>query len=127
MPSTVDYHLPGLHVRERVLPVPLDWDRADGPSIDLFVRELADPEKRAEDLPLLTYLQGGPGGANPRPVDRSGWIDEALRTHRVVLVDQRGTGGSTPLEAVDLAGVSDAPAAARHPPPLPPHSIAPHL
>src|SRR4051794_487760 len=114
MPSTVDYHLPGLHVRERVLPVPLDWDRPDGPSIDLFVRELVDPDKRDEDLPLLTYLQGGPGGANPRPVDRSGWIDEALRTHRVVLVDQRGTGGSTPLEAVDLAGFSDAAAAADH-------------
>lgn len=114
MPSTVDYHLPGLHVRERVVPVPLDWDRPDGPSIDLFVRELVDPERRDEDLPLLTYLQGGPGGANPRPVDRSGWVDEALRTYRVVLVDQRGTGRSTPLEAADLTGFPDASAAADH-------------
>ncbi|GAA2032350.1 alpha/beta fold hydrolase [Terrabacter terrae] len=114
MPSTVDYHLPGLHVRERVVPVPLDWARPDGPSVDVFVRELVDPEKRDEELPLLTYLQGGPGGANPRPVDRSGWVDEALRTHRVVLVDQRGTGASTPLEAVDLAGFADAAAAADH-------------
>ncbi|MEW1953152.1 alpha/beta fold hydrolase [Terrabacter sp. NPDC080008] len=114
MPSTVEYHLPGLHVRERTVPVPLDWDDADGASIELFVRELVDPERRDDDLPLLAFLQGGPGGANPRPVDRSGWIDEAVRTHRVVLVDQRGTGRSTPLEAVDLAELPDAKAAADH-------------
>jgi pimeloyl-ACP methyl ester carboxylesterase len=107
----LDYHLPGLHVRELVVPVPLDWDDPAGPSIEVFVRELVDPDKRDDDLPLLVYLQGGPGGANPRPVDRSGWIDEALRTHRVVLSDQRGTGRSTPLEAADLEGLSDAAAA----------------
>lgn len=114
MPSTAEYHLPGIHVREHVVPVPLDWGRADGEHIEVFVRELADPEKRSEDLPLLVYLQGGPGGECPRPLDRSGWIDEALRTHRVVLVDQRGTGRSTPLEAIDLAAFPDGAAAADH-------------
>jgi pimeloyl-ACP methyl ester carboxylesterase len=45
------------------------------------------------------FLQGGPGGKSPRPVNRSGWIDVAMRTHRVVLLDQRGTGRSTPVTA----------------------------
>jgi pimeloyl-ACP methyl ester carboxylesterase len=114
MPPTTEYRLPGLHVREHVVPVPLDWDRPDGTSIEVFVRDLVDPDKLDDDLPLLVYLQGGPGGECPRPVDRSGWIDEALRTHRVVLADQRGTGRSTPLEAVDVTAFPDPAAAADH-------------
>jgi pimeloyl-ACP methyl ester carboxylesterase len=112
--ETVEYHLPGLHAREQRVAVPLDWDHPDGPSIEVFVRELVDPDKRTDDLPLLVYLQGGPGGECPRPVDRSGWLDEALDTYRVVLADQRGTGRSTPLEGTDLAAFPDAEAAADH-------------
>lgn len=107
------YSMPGLHVSEQTVPVPLDWNAPDGEQIELFVRELVDPERRDDDLPLLVYLQGGPGGESPRPVDRSGWVDEALRTYRVVLADQRGTGRSTPLEAADLEGL-DAAAGADH-------------
>lgn len=100
---TTEYHLPGIRVSETHVEVPLDWAAPDGRTISVFVRELVDPDRAGDDLPLLTYLQGGPGGANPRPLRRDGWIDEALRDYRVVLVDQRGTGRSTPLEAVDLA------------------------
>lgn len=114
MPLTAEYHLPGMHVQEHVVPVPLDWEHPEEETIEVFVRELVDPEKRDDDLPLLVYLQGGPGGECPRPVDRSGWVDEALHTYRVVLVDQRGTGRSTPLEAVDLAEFRDPAAAADH-------------
>ncbi len=114
MPVTAEYHLPGLHVREHIVPVPLDWEGPGTETIEVFVRELVDPERRRDDLPLLVYLQGGPGGECPRPVDRSGWIDEALATHRVVLADQRGTGRSTPIEAADLAGHTDPEAAADH-------------
>ena len=114
MPVTAEYHLPGLHVREHVVAVPLDWERPDRETIEVFVRELVDPERRRDDLPLLVYLQGGPGGECPRPVDRSGWIDEALATHRVVLADQRGTGRSTPIEAADLADHTDPEDAADH-------------
>ena len=92
------YLLPGIRVTDRRTTVPLDWSRPDGETIGLFVRELVDPENDRPDLPLLTYLQGGPGGANPRPLGRDGWIDEALRDYRVVLVDQRGTGASTPVD-----------------------------
>lgn len=99
---TNEYLLPGIRVSERTVAVPRDWSRSGGETIDLLVRELVDPDRAREDLPLLAFLQGGPGGANPRPLRRDGWIDEALRDYRVVLVDQRGTGGSTPIEAVDL-------------------------
>ncbi|WP_405374360.1 MULTISPECIES: alpha/beta fold hydrolase [unclassified Microbacterium] len=100
---TTEYHLPGVRVSEQRIEVPLDWSGVVPGTIELLVRELVDPDRAHDDLPLLAYLQGGPGGANPRPLRRDGWIDEALRDYRVVLVDQRGTGGSTPLEAVDLA------------------------
>ncbi|MGX1702719.1 alpha/beta fold hydrolase [Microbacterium sp. NPDC055357] len=103
---TTSYHLPGIHVTETEVAVPLDWSTPEGEQITVFVRELVDPDRVNDDLPLLTYLQGGPGGANPRPLRRDGWIDEALRTYRVVLVDQRGTGRSHPLEAVDVEGMS---------------------
>jgi len=101
------YLLPGIRVREHRATVPLDWDRPDGETIELFVRELVDPENDRADLPLLTYLQGGPGGANPRPLGRDGWIDEALRDYRVVLVDQRGTGASTPVDQHVVAARGD--------------------
>ena len=105
---TAQYMLPGIRVREYRTAVPLDWSLPDGETIELFVRELVDPERDTAELPLLTYLQGGPGGANPRPTGRDGWIDEALRDYRVVLVDQRGTGRSTPVDAEIVAERGDA-------------------
>ncbi|SLM92635.1 Proline iminopeptidase [Brachybacterium faecium] len=108
----MQYHLPGLLVRERTLAVPLDWSSPDGEQIAVFVRELVDPERRDEELPLLTYLQGGPGGENPRPLRVDGWIAEALPHYRIVLVDQRGTGRSTPLDAVEVAARGDGTAGA---------------
>jgi len=97
------YLLPGIRVREQYTSVPLDWNDPDGETIELFVRELVDPTRDDAARPLLTYLQGGPGGANPRPLRRDGWIDEALRDYRVVLVDQRGTGRSSPVESDAVA------------------------
>ena len=114
MSTTIEYSLPGIRVREQVIGAPLRWGSPDGEQVELFVRELVDPDQRDDDLPLLTFLQGGPGGAGPRPVDRSGWVDEALKTYRVVLVDQRGTGRSTPLEGADLAAFATAQEGADH-------------
>lgn len=108
-----EYTIPGLRVREHALDVPLDWARPDGPTIRVFARECVAPERRREDLPCLLYLQGGPGGKSPRPTSADGWIGDALRRgYRVVLLDQRGTGRSSRVDARRIAAFDDARAAA---------------
>jgi pimeloyl-ACP methyl ester carboxylesterase len=110
----MEYSMPGMWVREHQVQVPLDWwDHARG-ELTVFVRELVDPDRRRDDLPLLTFLQGGPGGANPRPLEPAGWIVEALKHYRIVLVDQRGTGRSTPLDAHALNQIDGVAAQAEH-------------
>lgn len=97
--------LPGLLAIEHSFEVPLDHDNEAGARITVFARELADPDGR--DRPLLVYLQGGPGFEAPRPTRKPngpGWLDRALRDFRVLMLDQRGTGRSTPIGA--LAGMT---------------------
>ena len=57
----------------------------------------APPTSPSADQPYLLFLQGGPGGRSPRPgaTRPAGW-SWALRRYRVLLLDQRGTGRSTP-------------------------------
>ncbi len=101
----ISYTIPGMHVREHELSVPLDWSDP-GESITVFARELIDPTRKDEDLPCLLFLQGGPGGKGPRPTGVSGWIEHALKNYRVVLMDQRGTGRSTPVSGRRMASMS---------------------
>ncbi|MCE0536567.1 alpha/beta hydrolase [Kineosporia rhizophila] len=111
--NVVEYAVPGAWVREFRIEVPLNWSEPDGETIEVFVRELADPDRRHDEkLPLLTFLQGGPGGSNPRPAPLSGWLSEALPHYRVVMVDQRGTGGSSPVDGGVIQGFPDGRAAA---------------
>ncbi|MBB4944819.1 pimeloyl-ACP methyl ester carboxylesterase [Kitasatospora gansuensis] len=99
------HRLPGLAVTDHVFTVPLDHADPGGPTIDVFARALADPARAADQLPWLLYLQGGPGGKSPRPLNATGgWLGHALKTHRVLLLDQRGTGRSTPVTARAAAG-----------------------
>ena len=108
------YEIPGAVVREHTVPVPLHWDDpAGGETLDVFARELVHPDRRDDDLPLLLFLQGGPGGKSPRPT-RGGWIARALRDFRVVLLDQRGTGRSSRVTGRRMAAFADPAAAARH-------------
>lgn len=99
-----EHTIPGMHIRDHRVAVPLDWSNPSGATIDVFAREVVDPARKNEALPLLCFLQGGPGGKSPRPT-RGGpsWLLEALKTYRVILPDQRGTGRST---AVDTATIS---------------------
>ncbi|MFG1622857.1 alpha/beta fold hydrolase [Kribbella sp. NPDC049227] len=107
------YTIPGMHIREHTVSVPLDWTAPDGPDrIDVFAREVVDPVRKDDDLPYLLYLQGGPGGKAPRPVEPSGWIGTALKTYRVILLDQRGTGRSTPISARRMESFESAEAGA---------------
>jgi pimeloyl-ACP methyl ester carboxylesterase len=92
---------PGLVLVEHEFRVPLDHARPDGEKIAVFAREVADPAGR--DRPFLVFLQGGPGSEAPRPTRHPtspGWLDRALADHRVLMLDQRGTGRSTPVDRV---------------------------
>src|SRR6478735_10738443 len=96
---TFTTHVPGAIFTEREHEVPLDHAQPDGPTITVFTREVADPDGR--DKPYLLFLQGGPGMEATRPTSPpSGWMTRALKDYRILLLDQRGTGRSTPVGTV---------------------------
>ncbi|WP_433306311.1 alpha/beta fold hydrolase [Actinoplanes sp. CA-030573] len=99
---------PGLRFTDHTVTVPLDHVRPDDGTIEVFAREVVAADRAGEDLPWLLYLQGGPGGKSPRPVRAESWIGHAVKTHRVLLLDQRGTGRSTPIVAATAGGRTDA-------------------
>lgn len=94
---------PGFVTREHVLPVPLVHGDPDSPAIDVFAREFVATDKRDDDLPWLLFLQGGPGGHGPRLIDANSWRP-VLDRYRVLMLDQRGVGRSTPLGPHTAAG-----------------------
>ncbi len=103
MPS---FHQPGTVLTDHLFEVPLDHSDRRGPQLTVYAREVVAKEnagRSAADLPWLCFLQGGPGQQSPRPKGRDGWLDRALRDYRVLLIDQRGTGRSTPANRLTLA------------------------
>ncbi len=92
------HRLAGLVLTEHELSVPLDHERPDGERITVFAREAADPD--GLDRPFLVFFQGGPGFEAPRPSATPrdpDWLQRALTEFRVLMLDQRGTGRSTPV------------------------------
>lgn len=93
---TATHPVPGAVFTEREHTVPLDHGSSDGPSITVFTREVAAPD--GLDRPYLVFLQGGPGFEATRPTSPlTGWMKRAVADYRVLLLDQRGTGRSTPV------------------------------
>ncbi len=96
MPVTA--YPPGLVLTELEFAVPLRYSDLDSERITVFAREVAAPDGR--DKPYLLYLQGGPGMEAPRPKahpSAPSWLERALKDFRVLMLDQRGTGRSTPV------------------------------
>lgn len=94
----------GMVLKDHKFTLPLDYaDEAAG-SIEVFAREVVSISKEHdESLPWMVFFQGGPGFPSPRPELNSGWVGEALKTHRLILLDQRGTGLSSRVLPQTLA------------------------
>jgi len=93
---------PGLITIEHTFEVPFDHQDPDGATLTVFARELADPDGR--ERPFLVYFQGGPGFEGTRPAVAPlgpSWLKRALADFRVLMLDQRGTGRSTPVGTLD--------------------------
>jgi pimeloyl-ACP methyl ester carboxylesterase len=105
--------IPGLVLTDHELAVPLDHSDPGGEQITLYAREVVSPGHEHDDLPWLVFLQGGPGGKSPRLSDPIGW-EGALERFRVLLLDQRGTGRSTPANRQTLAARGGAAAIAAY-------------
>ncbi|WP_433675997.1 alpha/beta fold hydrolase [Microbacterium gorillae] len=97
--TTTTRRMLDLTVDDHVITVPLVWgDDSDTRTIDVHAAVVT--REGGENLPYLTFLQGGPGNEAPSPFRAPlapGWLDAALQEYRVVLLDQRGTGKSTPV------------------------------
>lgn len=102
---TVSYTHHTVTVHEHRFDVPLNHSlpiSENNPTIEVFARELV--REGGQKQPYMVFLQGGPGGSSPRQGDwRDGWIGRALEDYRVVLLDQRGTGQSSRLDAQSLS------------------------
>lgn len=105
----------GMRVVEHRFTVPLDHSAPDGEQITVFAREYSDPAVAAAgELPWLLYLQGGPGGKGNRLLQLGGWTKAASRRFRILMLDQRGTGLSTPANRQTLAQRGSAEAQAEY-------------
>ncbi|MER6078314.1 alpha/beta fold hydrolase [Streptomyces sp. NPDC001833] len=99
---SLSYRQPGVVLTDRRFTVPLDHADPDGETVELYAREAVASDKADQELPWLLYLQGGPGFGANRFVGRQAWLDRALADYRVLLLDQRGTGHSTPVNRQTL-------------------------
>ncbi|MFO1317863.1 MAG: alpha/beta hydrolase [Burkholderiales bacterium] len=96
--ALTDCRLPNLATAAQCgeLEVPEDRDRPDGRKLRIFAAVLPANTLTPRDDPLLV-LAGGPGQAASFLAPFATRLAELRRTRDIVLVDQRGTGRSSPL------------------------------
>lgn len=102
------YRQPGVTLTDHRFSVPLDHANPSGERLELYGREVVATAKAGADLPWLVYLEGGPGFGARRFIGRQAWLGRALEDFRVLLLDQRGTGLSTPANRQTLPARGDA-------------------
>jgi len=106
---TTSFKIPGIKLTGHEFVVPIDYAKPNSGSIKLFAREVvAANNSRANELPWLIFFQGGPGFPSPRPSTKHGWLNRSIQSYRVLLLDQRGTGLSTPITWQTLASFGSA-------------------
>jgi len=96
--ALTECRLPNLSMAAQcgTLEVPEDRSKPDGRKIDIFAAVLPANTVTPKDDPLVV-LAGGPGQAASTLAPFASRLAELRRTRDVVLVDQRGTGRSSPL------------------------------
>lgn len=93
---TTTEKMPDLTITSLTLDAPLDHANAAAGTIEIFARVVT--AEGGSDKPYLVFLQGGPGYEAPRPTaDNPSWLSRVLSEYQVVMLDQRGTGRSTPV------------------------------
>ncbi len=96
---TVTQHLPGLVLTDLTLDAPLDGGDPTSGTIEVFARVVTG--EGGEAKPYIVFLQGGPGSEAPRPSlpGTPPWLPRVLEDYQVVMLDQRGTGRSSPVSS----------------------------
>ncbi|KAJ1885261.1 hypothetical protein LPJ66_010205, partial [Kickxella alabastrina] len=97
----------GGRVYERFFDCPLDYSQPDSDQrVRVFVRHIVPlgKEGKVHELPFMLYLQGGPGYECQLPASvKGGWHALAIKEgYQILLIDQRGTGLSSPINADSL-------------------------
>ncbi|KAI8357075.1 Alpha/Beta hydrolase protein [Mortierella sp. GBAus27b] len=88
----------GLKAYDYYFDLPLKHtDPACKDTIVVFARKVIAIDKQADSakMPWLIFFQGGPGFQGP--AYNTGWVKMAASKYNVLLLDQRGTGLSTPM------------------------------
>ena len=101
------YRYSSMVVTDYNFTVPLDYSKKEGQEISIFAREIINEKNEEKSLPYLIFFQGGPGYESPRPLTNSGWIQRASEEYTILLLDQRGTGLSTPVDSNSIEEISD--------------------
>ena len=97
----------GLKIIDYNLKVPLDYTINNSEKISIFARKVSRNENSNKSLPYLIFFQGGPGYESPRPISDSGWIKRASHEYNIILIDQRGTGLSSPISIESIKDMDD--------------------
>jgi pimeloyl-ACP methyl ester carboxylesterase len=119
--STTTYPVPGkLLISEHFLTVPLAHRDPDGRRVRLFCRTAEpletplSPTIEPRHLPLLTYIQGGPGFGISHPKDMPCTSTLLTKGYKLICVDHRGMGLSNTVTKSTLAREGNAEAQAEY-------------